>query len=285
MILRRFHDWACQEGGVSVDAVTLGQLEAYQVVLSGPAAAGRRKLSWAVQALHLASLRTFLNWCHRQGMLEHNPALELRLPRLPKRLPARILNPEQAELVLQQPDLLRPRGLRDRAILEVLYSTGLRRLELIGLRLADIDPVRRVCFVREGKGGRDRVIPIGGRAIAWVHRYVVDERRELGEATDTLFLSPRGVPLQPSRLSDLVRRYFVLAGLGAIGSCHVFRHTVATLMLDGGADIRHVQAMLGHTDLRTTARYTQVAVASLQAVHARSHPGERAWQGTEGKGR
>jgi integrase/recombinase XerD len=241
-------------------------------------------MSGPVQALHLSSIRTFLGWCARRDLISHDPGADLEMPRIAVRLPPRVLSAGQAELVLRQPDLRGPRGLRDRAILEVLYSTAIRRLELIHLGLGDIDPARRTCFIREGKGRRDRVIPIGTRALAWVHRYMMDERCEVAGAGDTLFLTAKGKPFAPSRVSELVRRYFILAGLGPIGACHVFRHTAATLMLDGGADIRHIQALLGHTDIRTTARYTQVSIAALQGVHERTHPGERAWRESTGGG-
>lgn len=272
--LRRFTGWAERQGAVRVTALTPALLERYQDDLATHPGPSGRALSVTVQSLHLGILRTFLRWCCDEGILESDPSSRLRLPRLPFRLPRVVLSAAQAELVLVQPDLSGRHGLRDRAILEVLYSTGIRRLELIHLTLTDLSTVDRTCHIRAGKGQRDRVIPIGARALEWVQRYLVDERSAWGVASSTLFLTGRGHPFGPSRLSELVNRYLRLAGVGSGGSCHVFRHTAATLMLNGGADIRHIQAMLGHTDIRTTARYTHVAIAALQAVHHRTHPGE-----------
>ena len=175
------------------------------------------------------------------------------------------------------PELTTLLGVRDRALLEVLYSTGIRRLELIHLTRPDLDPVRGVCFVREGKGQKDRVVPIGQRALDWIERYLITARPQLVVPPDdgVLFLTVRGRPLAANRLSELVHRYVTAAGLRHKGSCHVFRHTLATLLLQGGADIRHIQAILGHADLRTTARYTHVVIDELKAAHRRAHPAER----------
>lgn len=192
------------------------------------------------------------------------------------------------------PNVSIPTGLRDRAILETLYSTGLRRTELIRLAVGDLDPERGVVFVRQGKGHRDRVAPIGERALAWVKKYLADARpvleRACGRAGNdgsptrcasiggsraspgTLFLTERGGPIPAKYLSRIVADYISRSGVGKSGSCHLFRHTLATLMLENGADVRHVQAMLGHACLQTTQLYTHVSIKALQAVHARTHP-------------
>ena len=159
-------------------------------------------------------------------------------------------------------------------MLEVLYSTGIRRSELAHLSVSDVDPGRGTLLVRQGKGRKDRMVPIGARALAWVGRYL--DRARPGSAADpddgTLFLTADGTGLSPDRLTQLVRDHIRASGVGKDGSCHLFRHTCATLMLEGGADIRCIQAMLGHAELSTTAIYTQVSIRTLQAVHAATHP-------------
>ncbi|MCC7387826.1 MAG: site-specific tyrosine recombinase XerC [Phycisphaerales bacterium] len=279
-VLRRFATWAAPRGVTEPRQITLAVLESYQQALARHRRPDGRPLSWGGQAQQLVTLRHFLQWATRQRLLRHNPAQALRLPRRPQHLPRAVLSAAEVESVLVQPDIATPLGLRDRALLEVLYSTGIRRLELIHLALPDLDPVRGVCFVREGKGQKDRVVPIGQRALAWVERYLQEARPQLVVPPDdgTLLLTVRGRPLATNRLSELVHRYVTAAGLRGKGSCHVFRHTLATLLLQGGADVRHIQAILGHADLRTTARYTHVVIDELKAVHQRAHPAEQPLQ-------
>ena len=168
-----------------------------------------------------------------------------------------------------------PLGLRDRAILEVFYSTGMRRMELAGLKLYDLDAERGTVMIRQGKGKKDRMIPMGARAFAWVGRYVDEARPRLVIAGDdgTVFLTNLGTPFEPGRLTQLVRDYIDAAETGKRGSCHLFRHTCATLMLEGGADVRFIQQQLGHAELSTTQIYTQVSIRMLKEVHTRTHPG------------
>jgi integrase/recombinase XerD len=204
----------------------------------------------------------------------HNPASEIELPKAERRLPRPALTAAEAELVLAQPELGDPIGVRDRAILEVFYSTGIRRSELAHLAVTDIDHERATLLVRLGKGKKDRLIPIGDRALAWVRRYLAEVRPGLAAGDDdgTLFLSAEGTGFSLDRLTQLAARYVKASGVPKTGACHLFRHTMATLMLEGGADIRYIQAMLGHAELSTTQIYAQVSVRALQAVHAATHP-------------
>ncbi len=157
----------------------------------------------------------------------------------------------------------------------MFYGTGIRRAELAHLNLRDLDADRRTLIVRQGKGRKDRMIPIGARALAWIDRYLAEARPRLaGEPDDgTLFLTVDGTPFSLDRLTQLVRDYVKASGVGKQGACHLFRHTMATLMLEGGADIRYIQAMLGHAELSTTQIYTQVSIRALQAVHTATFPG------------
>ncbi|MBA2672622.1 tyrosine-type recombinase/integrase, partial [Ramlibacter sp.] len=168
-----------------------------------------------------------------------------------------------------------PIGLRDRAMMEVLYATGIRRMEIAGLEVSDIDFDRQVVLVRLGKGQKDRLVPLGARAAHWVRLYIDDARPQLqwNQQDATLFLGNEGNPLHPMWLSTVIRTYMDRAGVKKKGSCHVWRHTMATLMLEGGADIRHIQAMLGHADISSTQIYAQVAIRQLAQVHAMTHPG------------
>lgn len=272
--LELFATWCDARSVIMLDAITPAVLERYQHWLTGRRTQGGTALSWSTQANMLTAVRMLLAWATRTKRLVVNPAAELELPRLPSRLPRAVLSVSEAERVLAQPDLTTALGLRDRAILEVLYSTGLRRMELVGLDLPDLDPERGVVLVREGKGKKDRLVPIGERAIRWTERYLDQVRQRLahGRSGRALFLSARGTRIRPTRLTERLHRYLVHAGIEKPGSCHVWRHTAATLMHDGGADIRDVQEMLGHAQLSTTQIYTRVSIERLKAVHAKTHP-------------
>ena len=147
-------------------------------------------------------------------------------------------------------------------------------MELLSLKLYDLDIERGTVMIRLGKGKKDRMIPIGSRALAWIDKYVIEARPTLVREPDdgTLFLSNLNEAFTPNRLTQLVREYVDAAQLGKRGACHLFRHTMATLMHENGADIRHIQALLGHEDIKTTQIYTQVAIRTLQQVHAATHP-------------
>ena len=197
--------------------------------------------------------------------------------RRPMTVPPVVLTAAEVEQVLHAIRVRRSGGLRDRAMLEVLYSTGIRRVELVGLDVGDLDDARGVLLVRRGKGGRSRVVPIGARARSWVSRYVETDRvRRLRVATEpALFLSRRGERLRGKTVTARMHACLRSAGITKPGSCHILRHTVATLMHDRGADIRDLQALLGHALLTSTQLYTRVSMQRLQDVHARTHPGER----------
>lgn len=206
--------------------------------------------------------------------LTANPAADLELPKVEKRLPRQVLTAHQAELILNQPDTSTPAGLRDRALLEILYSTGMRRKELVGLRLYDLDLERGTVMIREGKGKRDRLLPLGARATAWLNKYLEDARPKLVVEPDErqVFLCVSGRGLTPGVLGNVVHDYVKRSGIGKAGSCHLFRHAMATLMLENGADLRYVQQMLGHARLDTTEIYTHVNIQKLIEVHRLTHP-------------
>ncbi|MEI8592544.1 tyrosine-type recombinase/integrase, partial [Xenorhabdus bovienii] len=207
-----------------------------------------------------------------------NPAEALILPRTAKRLPVQLLNEHDVAQVLGSLDSGTPTDFRNRVMLEVLWSTGIRRSELRHLRPGDIDRERGTLAVRQGKGRKDRVVPIGERALDWLARYQQTVRPQLLRRHDSgyLFVTQQGQPLSLARLTEIAGRTLrERAGLDKPGACHVFRHSMATAMLDNGADIRHIQSMLGHEQLSTTQIYTQVAIRHLKKVHQQTHPAER----------
>jgi integrase/recombinase XerD len=212
----------------------------------------------------------------RQNHILHNPASEIDLPRLGRSLPKVILSAQEVEQIMTLCDVEEPIGLRDRALMEVLYSTGMRRLEIVRLKLYDLQLDRGLILVNQGKGSKDRYVPIGARAAAWLEKYMREGRPQLVSEPDdfTVFLTAQGEPFSRDHLTFVVRGRIEDAKLGKGGACHLFRHTMATLMHENGADIRHIQALLGHEDIRTTQIYTQVAIRALQQIHAATHPAE-----------
>jgi integrase/recombinase XerD len=272
-----FIAWCAERGVTRPHEVTRPVLDRYQRWLFHYRSQNGRPLSFRSQNARLVPVRAFFRWLIRTNHILYNPAAEMELPRPEKRLPRYVLTIAEAERVLGQPDVSTPFGLRDRAILETLYSTGIRRAELMGLALSDLDHDRGTLLVRRGKNRKDRVVPIGERAMAWVDKYLSEVRPSLAMAPDAgvLFITASGDALSGNHLSQSVQRYVEAAELGKHGSCHLFRHTMATLLLEAGADIRYIQAMLGHAALSTTEIYTRVSVQKLKELHTRLHPGAR----------
>jgi integrase/recombinase XerD len=260
---------------VEAHEVTFELLQAYQQQLYDHRTRNGEALAVATQAQRLVPVTHFFSWLRRSGRLELNPASDLVMPKTERRLPEATLASDEMARLVNTPNLERPLGLRDRAILEVFYSSALRRGELIALMLTDVDFGRGTLFIRSGKGAKDRYVPVGERALFWLRLYLDFARPQLvdGQAdSGHLFVSSAGTPLCPDWLSRRVRRYLAAAGVDKKGSCHLLRHTVATLMLEGGADIRYVAEMLGHARLETTQRYTRVSIDRLRYVHATTHP-------------
>jgi integrase/recombinase XerD len=273
-VLHYFALW-CEERGITRSTeVTRPILQRYQRWMFYYRKKNGQPLGVTTQYTRLMVVTVFFRWLTKNNFLLYNPASELELPRTERRLPKAILSVEEVEKVLAGPDLVDPLGVRDRAILETLYSTGIRRKELAALTLFALDQDRGTLMVRLGKGKKDRVVPIGERALLWVEKYLREVRPRLAVEPDEgwLFLGGEGTALTPGHLSDLVRSYIDAAGIGKKGSCHLLRHTMATLMLEGGADVRFIQAMLGHEALSSTQLYTQVAIRKLKEIHTATHP-------------
>lgn len=275
--LQNFVEWCELRGVMRPVEVTKPILEAFQRHLFFVRKKNGRPLGFQSQSQHLVTLRGYFRWLTRQNVILSNPASELELPRNGVQLPKTVLNEHEVELVMEQPDTSTKYGLRDRAMMEVLYSTGLRRQELSGLGVYDVDSERGTVMVREGKGKRDRVVPIGERALAWVDKYIREARSDFVILPDSgvLFLTRFGEAFSLTSLSLVVHDHIRAANIGKKGSCHIFRHTMATLMLERGADIRFIQEMLGHRDISSTQIYTHVSIKQLKEVHAATHPTAR----------
>jgi integrase/recombinase XerD len=273
--IRQFVEWATERGLEDPMEVTRPVLQSYQRYLYYYRQKNGEPLTFRTQYSRLVPVRSWFRWLVRNHHILHNPASDLDMPRIEKRLPRAVLSESEAEAVMMQPDIGDPLGLRDRAIVETLYSTGIRRTELANLQLYNLDRERGTLSIWQGKGKKDRIIPIGERAVAWVEKYLDQARPQLAVEPDegVLFLTVEGGAFNPDSLSTLVREYVEKANLGKRGACHMFRHTMATLMLEGGADIRFIQQMLGHSDLQSTQVYTQVSIRQLKQIHTATHPG------------
>ena len=224
----------------------------------------------------ISALRGFHKYLVIDGITHHNPTESIAPPKLGRSLPGVLTQPE-VEAILQQPRSgprdRRNLWIRDRAILEVLYATGIRVSELITLRQSDIQPSQEVIRVF-GKGSKERVVPIGKSALRWLERYGAECRSHLvrGSAGDAVFLNARGSPLTRMAIWKIVQTYAARAGVGRAVHPHTFRHSFATHLLEGGADLRAVQEMLGHSDISTTQVYTHIDREYLKEVHRTFHP-------------
>jgi integrase/recombinase XerD len=271
--VRRFVAWCMERGIADPRDVTKPMLERYQRHLFYYRKTDGAPLTIGTQSGLLAPLKSYFQWLARENHILYNPASELQLPKQPKSLPKTILTIAEVEAILAEAVPDHPGGLRDRALLETLYSTGLRRMEIPKLMLHDVDLARGIVNVRGGKGGKDRVIPIGARAIAWLDKYLLEARPQLlAGDTQAVFVTDYGDALPAEWVATKVKRYMEFAGIHKPGSTHLLRHACATHMLEGGADIRFIQAMLGHSSLTTTEIYTHVSIDKLRQIHAASHP-------------
>jgi len=219
-------------------------------------------------------VKAFFGFLYRRGYALHDPAARLEYPRGERRLPRTILTPEEARRMLEAPDTRTLLGLRDRAILETFYATGIRVGELVQIQAHEVDTQERLLRVVMGKGRRDRNLPLTKAAAAAIDHYLEKVRPCLAAhgRSSALFLSARGGPLNRWLVNLVVHRAAKRAGIKKPATCHTFRHSMATHLLRGRADIRHIQALLGHASLATTERYTRVEVQDLRQVLARAHP-------------
>ena len=235
----------------------------------------RQKLESRTVARHLVTLRNFFRFAQLQNLIAADPSLNLESPKIRRSLPG-YLRLEEVELLLSQPDEKTPLGLRDRAMLEVLYSTGLRVSELVGLRVMDLD-IGVGCVRCIGKGDKERIVPIGKKALTLVDRYLRESRPKLigrgkQALATTLFINRRGSPISRVGVWKILSAYGRQAGLRVGSTPHMLRHSFATHLLERGADLRSVQLMLGHSDISTTQIYTHVVEERLKQIYKAHHP-------------
>jgi integrase/recombinase XerD len=287
--LGRFASHLREKGVRQLRDVREAHLVAFARELSEATTPRGAPLSETSQGIYLQRVRSCFGALARQGLLLQDPAAELRLPSSSP-LPRTVLNVKEAKRLMETPPDTRT-GKRDRAILETLYGTGIRRGECARLDLSDLDLRARTLLVRNGKGGKDRMVPVTGRAAAALSVYLRDVRPELlvGPGEPALFLTAWwGKRLSDVSIVFLLRRHAKAAGLSHV-HLHALRHACATHLLRNGADVRHVQALLGHRKLQTTALYTRVVIEDLRKVLAGAHPreertGKRAWKTGTRKG-
>lgn len=265
--LEKAEVWARRERGKDLLSLTREDVRDFLRWVSEQGLEGRSV------ARSISTLRSFFKFLLMDGFLRSDPTASLETPRSWQTLP-RFLTFEEIQLLLEQPDVTKDIGVRDRALLEFLYATGIRASELVHLKLSDVD-LERGIVICLGKGSKERMVPVGRSAIQWIMRYLPIRQRWLGQrVSGWLFISPRGRPLTRQALWKLVARYGRAAGLGRV-TPHMLRHSFATHLLEHGADLRSVQMMLGHSDLSTTQVYTYITNERLRQVYDRCHPRAR----------
>ncbi len=264
--LSQFATWLEAQHGKKLIEGSVADIQAYLGHLF------RRKTRASSAARLLSSLKRFYRYCLRQGRIKADPTLRIDSPKLPRGLP-KSLTEEDVEHLLAAPRPDKALGLRDKAMLETLYASGLRVSELVALKLGQVSQNMGVVRV-VGKGSKERLVPLGEEAIAWIRQYLKEARPELlgGRAADDLFVTTRGAAMTRQMFWHLLRRYAAQAGLKKSISPHTLRHAFATHLLNHGADLRVVQLLLGHSDISTTQIYTHVARERLKQLHAKHHP-------------
>lgn len=264
--LRQFGSWLEQRSGRTLPDAQRSDLLEYLAYKFAQKAKPR------TTSRLLSSLKRFYGYLLRQGCIQTDPTLRIEAPKLPRSLP-KILSEADVERLLEAPDPDSALGLRDRAMIETLYASGLRVSELVGLRLTQVSQDMGVVRVM-GKGAKERLVPLGEEALAWIRRYLGEARPPLlaGRASDALFVTARGGAMSRQMFWRLIKRHALAAGIAADISPHTLRHAFATHLLNHGADLRVVQLLLGHADISTTQVYTHVARERLKQLHQKHHP-------------
>jgi integrase/recombinase XerD len=261
--------------GLGFKEATAETFNSYQAWLLNYQSRFNRPLGINTQLNILCALKVFYTFLHESGHLLRNPAANLRLPKERKSLPTAILTASEARRLLKQPNLNTVSGFRDRTMLELLYSCGLRITELRQLKEKDFDSFSRTLAVREGKGDKDRLVPIGETACRYLSDYMEQVRPLLlKEESGILFLNRYGNMFGVSGICKKLKGYTKAAKIEKKITVHSFRHTLATSMLQRGAELRHIQAILGHDYLHTTERYTRIVKTELKRIQAKHHPRE-----------
>jgi integrase/recombinase XerD len=258
-------DWLARQAGRSLIEASETDLRQYALARHAGSAA-------TTTNRRLTVFKRFFRWAVRERIVDADPTLKLDSARQPLRVP-KTLSEAQVEALLAAPDVDAPLGLRDRAMLELLYASGLRVSELVLLKTVHVSFVE--CALRvTGKGEKERLVPFGEEALVWIERYVAEARPAIlaGRSSDALFVTARGGPMTRQMFWKLLKAHALVAGIAAPMSPHTLRHAFATHLLNHGADLRVVQLLLGHADISTTQIYTHVARERLRYLHAQHHP-------------
>ena len=263
--LTLYAQWLARSGGKSLDASSEADLRAYAVARhagSKPASSNRR----------LTVFKRYFRWAIRERLMTADPSLKLLTAKQPLRVP-KTLSEAQVEALLAAPDTDTPLGLRDRTMLELMYASGLRVSELVGLKTVHVS-LADGALRTTGKGSKERLVPFGEEAHAWLRRYLAEARGAIlgGQSSDALFVTARGGPMTRQTFWKLIKAHALRGGVTVPLSPHTLRHAFATHLLNHGADLRAVQMLLGHADISTTTIYTHVARERLRTLHAQHHP-------------
>ena len=263
--LSLYAQWLARSEGKSLDASSEADLRAYAVACHGgskPASSNRR----------LTVFKRYFRWAIRERLMTADPSLKLLTAKQPLRVP-KTLSEAQVEALLAAPDTDTPLGLRDRTMLELMYASGLRVSELVGLKTVHVS-LADGALRTTGKGSKERLVPFGEEAHAWLRRYLAEARGAIlgGQSSDALFVTARGGPMSRQMFWKLIKAHALRGGVTVPLSPHTLRHAFATHLLNHGADLRAVQMLLGHADISTTTIYTHVARERLRTLHAQHHP-------------
>jgi integrase/recombinase XerD len=274
--LRQFLRFLGDRGLTDVSEISRGEIDAYRVHLHHCRTRSGRPLSLAAHTGRLSPVLSFLRYLHQERLILANPGFGVKLPRVPDKLPPPLPDEEQVLLLLEAPDVSTPTGLRDRAIVELLYSSAMRNAELRALDVEHLDLVRAEVRIECGKGQKGRLLPLSEPAAQWLETYLRDGRPWLAREAQTraLFLNTLGRRLSGELLTDLVRELAQKAKLPGKVTPHVLRHCCATHMLARKAGLRHLQQLLGHASADSTRRYTRIEISDLREEHRRCHPRE-----------
>ena len=275
--LNRFFAWLEAQGVTAIGGVTKEHIQDYQTHLYETVNSRGEPNSVFHQNNTLKAIKGLFRFLAEQNYLVSDPSRDVSYARTPKRLPRSILTGPEAKKVIHAPNTKTATGYRDRAIIEVFYSTGIRRNELINLELSDVDYHEGFVRINSGKGNKDRVVPIGKIACRYIENYVKAVRPMLvKDPTDNhLFLTINGTNISENRVWQLIKVYSKKTKIKKNITTHTFRHTCATLMLKNKANIRHIQELLGHSSLDSTQVYTSVTITDLKEVHSKCHPREK----------
>lgn len=281
--VRHFLAWLDEHTPLSLIAeVTPQHVQHYQLALCHPPptedGAPPKTLSLGAQGARLAAVKTFFAWLTTTQQIAHNPAAGIQPPKLPQTLPRDVLTQTEARRLLDATPTQKPLDIRNRAILEVLYATGLRRAELLALTIYDVDLQTMTLHIEKGKGGRSRLVPLTESAVVVLKLYLSEARQHYvtGTTNAALFVSSKsGHALSDNDMVRIVREAAKRAGIAKRTTPHTLRHSCATHLLQERADIRQIQKLLGHKKLSTTEIYTRVEIGDLQEVITRCHPREK----------